>query len=135
MCAVFERKGRVFRPGRPVFGIGPGGVLTHPWAGFAREEILEWWQRKGGVLIDLPAERFAERSEVTGKLIWGEIESGLVLRGLLDTQGGKPSIKVVTRGATAEEQTHYQHPRMPVLQCPLFPPLELPIEPEEGLLF
>ena len=102
MCASFQRKGKAFRPGRPVDGIGPKGVVRHGWAGFSRAEILSWWQQKGGLLIDLPAERLAELSDVTGKLVWADMPECLVIRGLVDTQTTDPLIKVVTRATTYE---------------------------------
>jgi hypothetical protein len=43
-----------------------------------------------------------------------------VIRGLLDHQTGQPLIKIVTRESTAEELQRFQHPRMPVLEPPLF---------------
>ena len=103
--------------------MGERGGVRHAWAGFARSEILAWWQRRGGVLIDLPAERFAERSEVTGKLIWDDLKEGLVIRGLVDTQTQQPLIKVVTRASTPAELDRFQHPRMPLLEGPLFDPV------------
>ncbi|MEX1117735.1 MAG: hypothetical protein WEB60_02980 [Terrimicrobiaceae bacterium] len=135
MCAAFEFQGRGFRPGKEVSGAGLQGVKRHVWAGFARVEILDWWQRKGGVLLDIPASRFAERSGVTGKLIWDGVPQGLVLRALLDTQTQAPLIKVVTRASTPQELSHFQHPRMPLLEKPLFPNLTIPPEAEPGLLF
>lgn len=135
ICASFQRKGKAFRPGLPVDGIGPEGIVRHAWAGFSRAEILSWWQQKGGVLIDLPPERFAERSDVTGKLVWSDVPEGLVIRGLMDRQSSEPLIKVVTRAATDEEQAYFQHPRMPMLEALLHEPQELPEEAEEGFLF
>jgi hypothetical protein len=91
MCAAFERNGKGYQPGRAVSAIGPEGAFQHVWAGFSRSEILDWWQRRCGVLIDIPADRFAERSSITGKLIWADVPQGFVLRGLLDRQGNAPS--------------------------------------------
>lgn len=135
MCAAFEFQGKGFRPGHEVTGAGTAGIVRHVWAGFARAEILDWWQRKGGVLLDIPASRFSERSEVTGKLIWDDMPEGLVLRGLLDVQTSKPLIKIVTRAATKHEADKFQHPRMPLLEMPLFPGVAFPVEEEPGLLF
>ncbi len=123
MCAAFEFKGRISKPGRDVIGAGAHGPLRHAWAGFARHEILSWWERKGALLIDVPATRFAERSEITGKLIWDDVTPGLVLRGLLDLQTRNPLIKIVTRASSLEELERFQHPRMPVLESPLFAPV------------
>lgn len=93
------------------------------WAGFARNESLDWWLQKGGVLLDLPIDRFAERSDQTGRLIWEDVPDHLVLRGLLDLQSGKLLLKVVTRAASEEELHHFQHPRMPLLADSLFEPM------------
>lgn len=120
MCATFQFKGRSFKPGQEVTGSGKSGAVRHAWAGFARNEILSWWERKGAALIDLPATRFAERSEVTGKLVWEDVAEGLVIRGLVDIQSQRPLIKVVTRASTPPELERFQHPRMPLLAVPLF---------------
>jgi hypothetical protein len=136
VCAVFQRKGVAFRPGRAVLVVGPPGLVERVWAGFAREEILAWWRQKGGELVDIPADRFAERSEVTGKLVWAEVPPGQVIRGVLDLQGQEPLLKVVTRAASAAEQRHFQHPRHPLLETPLFAVADLPDPPaEEGFLW
>ena len=71
-------------------------------------------------MLDIPAERFAERSDMTGRLVWESIPGNLVLRGLLDIRGGNPLLEVVTRAASAEELERFQHPRMPLLEEPLF---------------
>jgi hypothetical protein len=135
MCAAFEFQGRGFQPGKEVSGAGEQGIVRHVWAGFARAEILEWWQRKGALLLDIPANRFAERSEITGKLVWGNVPQGMVIRGLLDLQTSHPLIKIVTRAATKPECDHFQHPRMPLLERPLFPHLKISLEQEPDLLF
>lgn len=94
--------------------------MRYVWAGFARNESLDWWLQKGGVLLDLPIDRFAERSDQTGLLVWDDVPDHLVLRGLLDLQSGQPLLKVVTRAASLEELGRFQHPRMPMLAEPLF---------------
>ena len=43
-----------------------------------------------------------------------------VIRALLDHQTGKPLIKIVTRASSPEELERFQHPRMPLLEFPLF---------------
>lgn len=123
MCATFQFKGKTYKPGQAVIGSGEQGLVRHVWAGFARSEILAWWKKKGAALIDIPAVRFAERSDVTGKLIWDDMEGGLVIRGLVDARTTLPLIKVVTRASTPEELDRFQHPRMPLLEAPLFEPL------------
>ena len=71
-------------------------------------------------MLDIPAERFAERSDMTGRLVWESLPGNLVIRGLLDIRGGNPLLKIVTRAAYAEEWERFQHPRMPLLEEPLF---------------
>ncbi len=135
MCAAFEFQGRGFQPGKIVAGVDEQGIVRHVWAGFARAEILDWWQRKGAVLLDIPANRFAERSEITGKLVWGDVPDGMILRGLLDSQTSKPLIKIVTRASTKQEIEFFHHPRMPLLEKPLFPGHSIAVDEEPGLLF
>jgi hypothetical protein len=135
MCATFQLRGKTYKPGSEVTGSGERGIVRHAWAGFARSEILSWWQKKGAVLIDIPAERFAERSEVTGKLVWDEVAEGFVIRGLVDIQTTQPLIKVVTRASSPEEVDHFQHPRMPLLKLPRFAPLPPWVEEDEPDLF
>ena len=134
MCAVFQFKKKVFKPGTEVVAVAESGIVRHGWAGFARAEILDWWQRKGGVLLDIYADRFAERSDRTGHLIWDSVPRDYVIRGLLDRQTGGPLVKIVTRESSAEELERFQHPRMPVIEAPLFgemPPIEFDdLEPE-----
>ena len=135
MCAVFKIRHSVFRPGEVVPAIGECGIVSHPWAGFARAEILDWWQRKGGTLLDIPATEFAERSDHTRLLIWGEVPAGLILRALLEKKSGKPLIRIVTRASSKDEIRHYQHPRMPLLEKPLYEPVEIPLHEPQPELF
>ena len=90
------------------------------WAGFARKESLGWWKKKSAEMVDVPAVRFAERSERDGQLRWDDVSSGSVVRGLIDPNDGKPLLKIVTRASTAEELERFQHPRMPLVEAPLF---------------
>jgi hypothetical protein len=111
------------------------GGLQLVWAGFARWEILHWWEKKGGELVDVPADRFAERSERTRELIWDEIPRGNVVRGLVERSGPKPLLKIVTRASTAAELARFEHPRMPLIEPPLFSSASVPIpdlEPPAG---
>ena len=119
MCAVFKVQGKTFRPGREVPVIGPAGFCHRIWAGFARSEILNWWIQRGGVLLDIPAEEFAERSDRSGELVWAAVREGLVIRALLDRQTEHELVKIVTREATPAELERFQHNRMPVLEKPL----------------
>jgi hypothetical protein len=128
MCAIYEFKSKVAKPGQPIPARSSTGFLTAPWAGFARNEILAWWQRNhGGIEVDLFATRFAERSQVTHKLIWEEMPEGSVIRGLLIPHPAQPIIKVVTRAATEEELARFEHPRMPLIAAPLFGPIPVEI--------
>ena len=133
MCAAYEFKGSGFRPGREIPAVGAQGICRATWAGFARNEILDWWRKKGGDLLDIPATRFAERSDTTGNLIWDNVPEGFVIRGVLDHQTRHPLIKVVTRASTPAEMEKFQHPRMPLLESPLFPGIEIPANPQADL--
>ena len=135
MCATYQFKKQVIKPGKEITAVSESGLVQHVWAGFARAEILDWWQRKGGILLDIYADRFAERSDQTRQLIWDDIPNGVVIRGLLDRQSGEPLIKVVTRASTLEELQKFQHPRMPVLEQPLFPVIDIPENSGEPQLF
>ena len=143
MCAAFELNSRIIRPGRWVGVWRERGEDHQVWAGFARREILGWWKRKGAEFVDIPAERFAERSDLDRQLRWEDIPPGLVIRGIIDPNDGKPLLKVLTRASTQEEQIRYQHGRMPVLEVPLFSakpvtPMREPAvgdEPVQGELF
>ena len=128
MCATFEFKKMIFRPSKEVFARAEKGIVKHVWAGFARAEMLEWWQKKGGLLVDIYADRFAERSDKTHQLIWDAVPKQFVIRGLVDHQTAHPLIKIVTRESTHEELNKFQHPRMPVLEPPLFDLLEIELK-------
>ncbi|MFZ0616202.1 MAG: hypothetical protein WAN16_07105 [Chthoniobacterales bacterium] len=123
MCATFEIQGRAFRPGREVLARAKEGLVRPVWAGFARSEILGWWERRGGELLDIPAERFAERSDQTRRLVWDDVPGGLVLRGVMERGEGSPLVRIVTRAATEAEVMRFQHPRMPLLERALYEPL------------
>ena len=71
-------------------------------------------------MVDVPAERFAERSDRDGQLRWDDVLRGYVVRGLIDPNDGKPLLKIVTRASTAEELARFEHPRMPLIEPPLF---------------
>lgn len=120
MCSIFQFQNHTFRPGRKVPARSKQGVTRHVWAGFARNESLDWWLQKGGELLDLPIHRFAERSDQTGQLVWDDVPDHLVLRGLLDLQSGQQLVKVVTRASSQQEIQRFQHSRMPLLADPLF---------------
>lgn len=119
MCATFEFRGRIFKPGREVIARSREGIVRPVWAGFARHEILHWWERKGGVLLDLPAARFAERSDESRKLVWDDVPVGLVLRGVMERRNSTPIVRIVTREATPPEALRFGHHRMPILEDPL----------------
>lgn len=141
MCATYEFRGRTFRPAREVIARSREGIVRPVWAGFARLEILDWWKNKGGVLLDLPAERFAERSSDTGKLVWDDVPAGLVLRGVMERRDTAPIVRIVTRAATPPEALRFGHPRMPLLEDPLYGPPDMgdtegiPDHDSQGSLF
>ncbi len=121
MCAALEVNTRLLRPGRLVRAWRRDQILAAlVWAGFARKESLGWWKRKGGELVDVPAHRFAERSDRGRQLRWDDVPPGLIVRGLVDPNDGKPLLKIVTRASTEEELLRFEHPRMPLLEPPLF---------------
>lgn len=86
---------------------------------------------KGYVLVDVPADRFAERSRREGRLVWGDMPEGMVIRGLKDMTGQVPQILIVTRQASFKEQAQFGHERMPLLEAPLFSAERIPEEPFE----
>jgi hypothetical protein len=71
-------------------------------------------------LVDIPATRYAERSRTTGELVWADVPSGWVIRGLLDSNDGKPLVKVVTRACDAAEVNSFGHDRICVVEAPQF---------------
>ena len=121
MCAAFELNSRVIRPGKVVrvwTGMGTNGKFV--WAGFARNEIAGWWKKKGWEPVDVPAEKFAERSDRTRQLAWDAVPEGLVVRGVIEANVEVPLLKIVTRASSAEELQRFEHPRMPLIEPPLF---------------
>lgn len=128
MCAALELDGKSLRPGGLVCAWTAAGGMRFVWAGFARKESLGWWKRNGAELVDVPATRFAERSDRTRELNWDEVPSGLVARGIVDKTGATPLLKVVTRQGTAEELARFEHDRMPLLEPPLFSAEPVPEE-------
>ncbi len=121
MCARFDLNDRRLAPGRSIGAwVGPGRGERFVWAGFARRESLGWWTRKGGGLVDIPATRYAERSRVTGELVWADLPEGFVIRGLLDPNDGQPLVKVVTRACDAKDLEFFGHDRICVVEEPRF---------------
>lgn len=139
MCAAFEINQVHIRPGQIVAVWSRSGALRFPWAGFARRESLGWWKKHGGELVDVPAHRFAERSDRDRKLRWDAVPAGHVLRGIIDPHDGRPLLKIVTRASTPKEFARYEHDRMPLLEAPLISaePIAFPepIPPAQGELF
>lgn len=85
---------------------------------------------KGCVPVDVPAERFAERSRREGRLVWGEMPPGMVIRGLWDASGTVPQVLIVTRQATSGEEESFGHERMPLLLAPIYSAELVPLPPE-----
>lgn len=135
MCAALELNTRVLRPGKWVPVWSKSGALQLIWAGFARHEMLRWWEKKGGELVDVPADRFAERSDRSRELIWDAIPRGQIVRGLVEKSGPKPMLKIITRASTEGELARFEHPRMPLIEAPLFSSEPVPLSepaPESG---
>lgn len=121
-CAFIDPNGDLLRPGKAVAATGAAGDQHRlPWVGFARSEILAWWQRQGAQLVDIAAARFAERAEDTREMIWDDLPAGRVIRGLIDRRGPRPLLKIVTRASTPAELARFRHPRMPLVEPPLAP--------------
>ena len=80
---------------------------------------MNWWIQRGGILLDIPAEEFAERSDRTGELAWDAVPPGLVIRAILDRQTEHELIKIVTRESAPAELERFEHNRMPVLEKPI----------------
>lgn len=116
MCARYELNRAV------------GSAEQLAWAGFAKVESLAWWKRKGGELVDMPADRFAERSDIDGSLIWADGSAGNVIRGLIDPNNGQALLKIVTRASTPTELQRFQHSRICVIEPPLFSAERIPVE-------
>jgi hypothetical protein len=70
--------------------------------------------------VDIPAKRFAERSDKDGHLTWDDVPAGQVVRGVIDPNEGKPLLKVVTSASTPEELAKYEHERVPLIEPPLY---------------
>ena len=138
MCAAFELNSRVIRPGKNVGVWRNGQAEQLVWAGFARREVLGWWKKQGGELVDVPAHRFAERSTRDRQLRWDNLPSGFVVRGLVAAPNGTLLLKIVTRASTEEELRHFEHPRMPVIEAPMFSAEAIDVAPPvnvQGELF
>jgi hypothetical protein len=120
MCSVFKNKNLVLKPGRALKGANIHGEVSGIWAGFARSEILHWWRRQGAEEVELTATSFAERSGVTGQLVWEDVPEGHVISAILDHRENPALLKVVTRPANAQELSKFEHPRMPLLRMRKF---------------
>jgi hypothetical protein len=132
MCSVFKNKNLVLKPGRVLNGSSIRGKVSGVWAGFARSEILNWWQRQGAEEVELTATSFAERSSRTGQLVWEDIPDGHIISAILDHRQNPALLKVVTRAANPDELAKFEHPRLPCLQKRKFPAIR-PDEEEPDL--
>lgn len=129
MCAALELNSRMLRPGKRAGAWRAGEAGQFVWAGFARSETLGWWKRQGAELVDVPAHRFAERSQRDHQLRWDDVPQGLVVRGIVVVETTTPLLKIVTRASTAEELQRFEHPRMPLIEEPLFSAAPIEVEP------
>lgn len=132
MCSVFKNKNLVLKPGRLLNGATQRGPVSAAWTGFARSEILDWWKHQGAEEVELTATSFAERSEKTRQLVWDNVPEGQVICAVLDNRENPAQLKVVTRPANEAELTHFEHPRLPLLQKRKFEPVP-PAEEEPDL--
>ncbi len=139
MCARFELNKTRFQPSNTVaFWRALAMAEKLVWAGFARREWLHG-PPKGGALVDVPANRFAERSRRTAQLVWDDVPAGQVIRGLVVPNKGKPILRIVTRECSPEEEEFFGHDRICVIEPPLFSAepiaIEPPKSPAQGELF
>jgi hypothetical protein len=119
MCASLELNDSQVLPGKAVaVWLEEGHSAWLAWVGFSRAENLARWLGMGAQLVDLPATRFAIRSPECRTIAWEEVPLGMVVRGLVDSNSGKPLLKVVTRPSTAAEMKRLGHARMPVIELP-----------------
>jgi hypothetical protein len=119
MCARLDLNDSQVQPGKAVpVWLEEGRSAWLIWAGFARTESLERWLAMGAQLVDVPAQRFAERSTRTRRLSWEEVPLGMIVRGIVDSNSGKPLLKILTRASNAIEYARFEHPRMPVIALP-----------------
>lgn len=101
-------------------------------SGICAARIAALVEKKGGGLVDVPAHRFAERSDRDRRLRWDDVPVGLVVRGVIVPNDGKPLLKIVTRESSPEEFAQFEHPRMPLIEAPLFSAEILPDTPEDA---
>src|SRR5262249_8591416 len=91
MCACLRVNGAIILPCQRVpvrRETGRRGWVV--WAGFAQREALGWWERNGGILVDVWAERFALRSRGDSRLDWREVPHGQVVRAVIDLREDDP---------------------------------------------
>ena len=133
MCARLELNDSVLQLGQTLaVWLEERRSVWLVWTGFARNESLGRWLSMGAQLVDIPVRRFAERSNRTRRLVWDDVPLGLVVRGIIDSNSGKPLLKVVTRAATAEEYARFEHPRMPLIVAPRVSAEEILTPPPVG---
>lgn len=119
MCVRLELNESQVVLGRAVaVWLEEGHAAWLAWAGFSRAENLQRWLGMGAQLVDVPATRFAVRSFMSRKLAWEEVPLGMVVRGLVDSNSGRPLLKVVTRLSTAAEMKRLGCARLPVVELP-----------------
>jgi putative SOS response-associated peptidase YedK len=135
MCAAFEFQGKKYKPKQKIPSLVNKVPVWIPWVGFARSEIITWWQRKGQQCL-IPVDRYAERNHQTHTLHWMEASQQQWITGIFLEKENE--IKIVTRHATLNEETLIGHDRMPVLadwnqeDKSLFSP---PVEIQRELMF
>ncbi|MCX7712106.1 MAG: hypothetical protein N2035_00340 [Chthoniobacterales bacterium] len=120
MCAVLRWQGRVSRPGKRVLALSKDGMIEGWWIGFAREEKLEWWLSKGFEPVDVLVDEFAERSRLSGNLVWDSVFDGEVIYGLLQKLNQQRFLRILTRGCSKEEAEEFGHNRLPLIGAARF---------------
>ena len=88
---------------------------------------------QGAARAEIPAHRFAERSDRTRQLIWAPLPPRTAVQALLLINSGL--IKILTRAAVPDEYARFEHPRMPVLEeCTALDDLfQIPLPPEPAV--
>ncbi|OHD26158.1 MAG: hypothetical protein A2Y38_23860 [Spirochaetes bacterium GWB1_59_5] len=111
MCARTSVNGKIYRPGDVIVVKSRRMAGAGEWTGFARSETVEavWGPR--WIPLDIPADRFAERNKITGKLVWADANG--VISGIGNRESGE--VKILTREATYQERMLFGHHRVPVI--------------------
>lgn len=118
MCSRLQFKEHVVSIGQKIpvnSAIRLNGTGT--WKGFIRSDADEktkgFWKHNGfNAKLDVPADRFAERSRKTRDNVFEDVPQGNVVYAIGNRQTGH--VNVLTRKATKEEAEKFGHDRIPV---------------------